>query len=91
MIERREIHWTQRSEDHIGRHGVVPDEVRDVLYSRPRYWHRRSDEVVCVFGQTESGRYLLVVLADSADGRWFVVTARDMTATEKSAFRKKGH
>ena len=43
-----------------------------------------------MFGTTDTGRYLLVVLAESIDGRAYVVTARDMTNAERQAFRRKG-
>jgi hypothetical protein len=33
---------------------------------------------------------LLVVLAEAMDGRDYVVTAREMTDTERQAFRRKG-
>jgi hypothetical protein len=34
--------------------------------------------------------WLLVVLAEAVDGRWYEATARDMTDTERRAFRRKG-
>ena len=43
-----------------------------------------------VFGTTDAGRHLLVVLTNSIDGRGYVVTARDMTDAERQAFRRKG-
>ena len=39
---------------------------------------------------TDEGRLLLVVLAEAIDGRWYVATAREMTDTERRAFRRKG-
>jgi hypothetical protein len=42
-----------------------------------------------VFGTTYTGRHLVVVLADALDGRDYVVTARDMTAEEKTTFQRK--
>jgi uncharacterized protein len=48
------------------------------------------EETEYVFGTTDGGRYLLVVLTDSIDGRAYVVTARDMTNAERQAFRRKG-
>jgi hypothetical protein len=36
------------------------------------------------------GRHLLVVLAEAADGRDYVVTARDMDNDEKASFSRKG-
>jgi uncharacterized protein len=35
-----------------------------------------------------AGRHLLIVLSGAADGRVFVVTARDMTDTERRLFRR---
>ena len=43
-----------------------------------------------VFGTTDAGRYLLVVMAESIDGRRYVVSARDRTDAEHQAFRQKG-
>ena len=47
------------------------------------------DGATLLFGQTRAGRYLLVVLATSGDGRWHVVTARTMTDSERRIFKKK--
>lgn len=30
------------------------------------------------------------LVAEAVDGRWYVATARDMTDTERRAFRRKG-
>lgn len=43
-----------------------------------------------VLGTSNEGRHLLVVVSEAADGRDFVVTARDMTDHEKRLFREKG-
>ncbi len=41
-------------------------------------------ELYKVFGRTDSGRYLLVILVEGDDrDTWWVVTARDMTASER--------
>jgi len=42
-----------------------------------------------VYGTTDAGRYPLVVLAAGADGRHFVVTARDMDAAERRLFTRR--
>ena len=86
----REIRWTDKSEDHIAAHNVTPDEVEQVLYARPRLVLRGAEGAEYAFGTTEAGRYLLVALAESIDGRAYVVTARDMTDAERQAFRRKG-
>ena len=86
----REIRWTDKPEDHIAAHNITPEEVEQVLYARPRLVLKGPDGTGYVFGTTDAGRYLLVVLAESIDGRGYVVTSRDMTDAERQAFRRKG-
>ncbi len=86
----REIRWTSESEAHIARHGVTPEEVEQAVNGRPRYEARGREDSTLLFCATENGRSLLVVLAEALDGRWYVATAREMTDTERRAFRRKG-
>jgi hypothetical protein len=75
------------SEEHIGEHDVKMDEVTEVLGAR----HIESpgrDGTTIITGQTESGRYLLVVAVDD-EGLAFIVTAREMTESEKRAYRRR--
>ncbi len=44
-----------------------------------------------VLGITTAGRHLLVVVTEAANGRDYIITARDMSPTEKRTFRAKGH
>ena len=86
----REIRWTDKSEDHIASHNVTPGEVEQALYTHPRLVLKGTEGTEYVFGTTDGGRYLLVVLTESVDGRAYVVTAREMTNAERQAFRRKG-
>lgn len=86
----REIRWTEQSEDHIARHGVLPAEVEEVVFSRPRLVAAGRDNTTLIFGTTDAGRHLVVVLAEAEDGRTFVVTARTMTDSERRAFARRG-
>lgn len=62
----REIHWTDESEEHIWtRHKVTPEEVEQVVYTRPRYVANGVAETQYVYGQTDAGRYLFIVVAES--------------------------
>lgn len=85
-----EVAWTDESESHIARHDVTPTDVHEVLQSKPKFYRQGRDGTVLVFGTTNSGRHLLVVLAESLDGRDYVITARDMTHGEKRNFKQKG-
>ncbi len=85
----REICWTEKSEDHIADHAVTPHEVEQVVNTRPRLVLRGRDATEYLFGTTDGGRHLLVVLSEALDGRSYVVTAREMTDAERQAFRRK--
>jgi uncharacterized protein len=82
-----EFQWTDDSEAHIARHGIAPEEVEQTT-ERPFYTMPGRDGTL-LLGQAHSGRYLLVVLSGSGDGRWHVVTARAMTEAERRVFKKK--
>jgi len=85
-----EIMWTEESEAHISVHGVTPAEVEEGLFTRPRWVDQGRAGTRLVWCTTAAGRYLLVVVSESADGRDYVVTARDMDDEEKARFRRKG-
>jgi uncharacterized DUF497 family protein len=85
------ITWNEASEDHIAqRHNVLPQEVEQVFYGHPRRQVPGKNGTTLLYGQTDAGRYLLVVTAPSNDGGTFIVTAREMTDTERKTFQKRG-
>lgn len=87
---RREIRWTDQSEDHIwSRHQVTPAEVEEVVYTRPRHVAKGPDDTVLVYGRTDAGRLLLVVLVEALDGGFYVATARDLNNVERRLYRRK--
>jgi hypothetical protein len=74
---------------HIFDHGVSEDEVRQVL-SRTAEDFPGTDGSRIRLGQTQAGRYLQVVyVPDSVGDGAFVVTAFDLTAKAKRAFRRR--
>jgi uncharacterized DUF497 family protein len=87
----REIAWTEAAEAHIARHGVSPGEVEDTINARPVLVRRGRDATTEIYGTTAAGRTLAVIVTPALDGRWHVVTAREMTSNERDAFRRKGH
>ena len=67
----REIRWTEESEAHIARHAVTPEEVEQAVTSRPRYETSGREDSTLLYGATDAGRALLVVvLVEAVDGRW---------------------
>jgi uncharacterized DUF497 family protein len=90
FLVHRELVWTEASEDHIAAHGVRPAQVEDAVNGRPVLVLQGRNDTTELYGTTREGRALLVILAPALDGRWYVVTARDMTSSERRAFRRKG-
>ncbi len=64
------------------KHGVQLSEVEEICYSEHQA-RRGSGGVYRLFGQTEAGRYLLVVVIRRQQNIWKIVTARDMTDSER--------
>ncbi|MBA0127810.1 BrnT family toxin [Haloechinothrix sp. YIM 98757] len=76
------------SAEHIARHGVTMDEVREAILYRPYWMTAGKNDSTLIYGRTRSGRYLFVVAVDDG-GEAFIVTARDMTTREKRTFSRK--
>ena len=70
------------------KHHVQQYEVREVFANSPQFHlvekgHRRGEDVYAALGQTAAGRYLIVFFIYKKDKRAFVLSARDMTRTER--------
>jgi len=72
------------------RHGVHLYEVEQVCFSAGPHIRRGRAGLYQVFGASEAGRYVFVVLASRGTGVWQVATARDMTDRERSLYRQHG-
>ncbi len=84
----KEVRDSDWSADHIAAHGVTLDEVREAILERPYWTAPGRDDTILFYGRTYGGRYLFVV-AIAEDEEAFIVTAREMTATEKKTFQRK--
>ena len=81
--------WPQDRVDHIGRHGVTPDEFDEVCFGAPLVLRAKAtgrNPVHYVLGETEAGRHLFCVVIEFPGGKAYPVTARDMTASEKRRY-----
>ena len=87
-MQEYEFWWDDGNIDHIADHGVEPYEAEEVITSR-LYLKRGGEGKYLAYGQTDAGRFLVVVFALKADDRLRVVTARDMTPTEKRWSRQR--
>ncbi len=80
-------------DDHIldkieSKHNIAFSEVEEACLSDKKHVRKSKEELYKIFGQTEAGRYILVVLIDQGGSRWKIVTAREMTDSERQLYRK---
>ena len=73
----------------IERHGVTPDEVEEVIYDGDPEIRKSGKIRYLIWGKSRAGRYLFIVLEEESQGVFVPLTARDMTESEKRAFRKR--
>ena len=70
------------------KHGVTFDEAEEACFSGQRHVRIARDGLYRLFARTDSGRHLLVVLANAGGGVWRLVTAREMTSRERQLYKK---
>ena len=78
----------------IWKHSVQTDEVAELFQNRPRIQfvekgHRKDENVYSALGKTDAGRFLTCYFINKPDGRALVLSARDMSKTEKRLYGKK--
>jgi uncharacterized protein len=84
----RTLLFDEWNEEHIARHGVVPEEVEQVCDNRP-FVSKTRQLRLRVIGQTDSGRYLTVILAARSQGVYYPITAREATVGERQLLQRK--
>ena len=81
--------WDDQNITHVARHEVIPDEVEQVAFSSKSHVRRaKGQNIYYLFGQTNAGRHLFIVLKYQGGGVGEVVTARDMSGKEKRWYRQ---
>lgn len=76
------------------KHAVRQEEIREIFANRPQFFfvekgHRTGENVYTALGRTDSGRYLIVFFIRKKDGRALIISARDMTDSERRRYGKK--
>lgn len=84
-----ELLWDDEAVEHIARHNVTPIEVEDVVYEPYSLIVRTRQKRYMVYGQTDSGRYLKVVIEPLGQGLFYPVTAYEMDDTDRRMYRRR--
>ena len=94
IIKLRGIIWLDSVIEKINaKHSVSCEEVYQVLQKRTMFrfvekGHRRGENVYAALGQTEAGKYLVIFFVKKPDHRILILTARNMTVTERKLYEK---
>ncbi len=83
----KDLVWDETNLDHIAYHNVEQHEVEEAL-GGDAWFKKRGRDRYYAYSQTDSGRYLFIVLDREYDDCFYVVTARDMDDREKRFYRK---
>lgn len=83
----RELIIEPEHEDHIARHHVRPDEARQVAFGLHLAYRTRQGRYGLI-GQTDTGRYLTVIVAPGEQGTYRLITARDADQRERRLYRR---
>ena len=78
----------------LWKHAVTQKEVAEIFAHHPRFrfvekGHRSGENVYSAFGQTDSGRYLATFFVYKKDRRALILSAREMTDSERRRDAKK--
>jgi len=86
------IRWTELSIEHIARHAISPREIEEACFNELEFPYIRSgkDNLHYVFGRTDAGRFVFIVVKFERLGQVSVITARDMNDWEKEYFIRRG-
>lgn len=85
-----DFRWSEESLEHIGGHGVEPEEAEYVVrHARQPYPCQAGSGKWRVWGQTRYGVYLQVVFIKDDATTVYVIHARRLTDKEKRGFRRR--
>ena len=84
----RYFDWDDRNLEHVGRHGVVQEEVEEIFVGR-MYVKRSRDGRYLALGTSGTGRFLFVVFERQEGGGIRPIPARDMSPKERALFRRR--
>jgi len=73
------------------KHGVLPDEVEELFFNRPRFRFvetgiRTGEDVYSASGRTNGGRYLIVFFIRKENNSALIISARNMDGKERRQY-----
>ncbi|OFZ09465.1 MAG: hypothetical protein A2338_05220 [Bacteroidetes bacterium RIFOXYB12_FULL_41_6] len=91
----RHVIWQPEIEEKLRhKHKVLVEEVEEVLFDKPRIrfvekGHREGEDLYAAYGQSASGRWLIVFFVLKSEGEALVISARDMERKERRLYARQ--
>ena len=91
----RKIIWKDQFVEKLARkHGVSVLEAEEVLGARPHIRRIskgkvKDEDVYAAYGQTEAGRYLIVIYIRKLSGAVLPISARDLDDAERNYYERQ--
>lgn len=82
MARIKQLIWDDWNIEHIKKHKVSIEEVEEACHSGKKPLKTYKGRLV-ILGKTKKGRLLTVVLAPIEEGKYYIVTARDISKKER--------
>jgi uncharacterized DUF497 family protein len=90
-----EIIWKDQFVEKLAwKHGVSTAEVEETLYAHPHLrkvgkGNVKGENIYAAYGQTEAGRYLVVIYIRKPKGVILPISARDMDGSERRYYEQQ--
>jgi uncharacterized DUF497 family protein len=85
-----EFRWNEWNVNHIGKHGVKPEQAEYVVTGARAPFPQEIDRgKFLVMGQDENGRYLRVIYVADPDATAFVIHAMPLSDRDKKRYRRR--
>ena len=84
-----DFRWNDWNEEHVGNHGVSPEEAEYVVRRAKSPFPRSiGDDKLLVWGRGNGGRYLQVVFIFDNDETAYIIHARLLNDKEKRRYKR---
>ena len=85
-----DFRWNDWNIEHIGKHGVLPDEAELVIAgARSPFPRKIHEDKWLVWGKGRGGRFMQVIFVLDDDETIYVIHARPLTEQEKRRYRRR--
>ena len=84
-----EVVWVREIAEKVqAKHGLRPEEVEETCFGPSTHIRKARGGRYALLGRTEAGRHVIVFYQKIGQGRILIITARDMTESERDLYER---